>query len=244
MSFIKIERLSKTYVGGVGIRDIDFAISKGRFVSIVGPFGSGKTTILRIIAGLESYDTGEVMIDGLSPSAAKAQRRIGVGFQQPTLLPWRSVFENVTLPLEIIHNSDFQHAEQLIELAGLASIRDKNIESLSGGMRQLVSIMRSLVLKPDIMLLDEPFSSIDEMTKDIMHEKLLDIHKKNGSTTLLVTHSLQEAVYLSDMVIVLSSSPGTIKSVIDIDFERKSIADKYGDIAMAYVKKLRKELEL
>ena len=244
MSYIEVRKVSKSYPGGGGILDIELTITKGKFVSIIGPFGSGKTTLLRIMAGLETADEGSVSIDGLSPAEAKALRRIGVGFQQPTLLPWRNVYQNVTLPIEITHGKNFDKADELIKLAGLESIKDKKVDELSGGMKQLVSIVRSLVLNPNILLLDEPFSSIDEMTKDIMHETLLEIHKKNNNTTLLVTHSLQEAVYLSDTVVVLSKTPGKIKSIININFEKKGIQDKYSEEALKYVKRLRKELGL
>lgn len=242
MSYIKIRKVSKLYSPNVGVNDINLEVKKGNFISIVGPFGSGKTTLLRILAGLESEFEGHVDIDGLTPAEARKKRRIGVGFQQPTLLPWRNVFENITLPLDITNNHDYGRAEELLALTGLSSIKNKKVDELSGGMRQLVSIVRSLVLDPDILLLDEPFSSIDEMSKDIMHKKLRALHKSRGSTTILVTHSLQEAVFLSDEVIIFSESPATVKRVIKIDYKRSNINDKYSEEAYKYVRELRKEL--
>lgn len=242
MSNIEIKNLTKLHGKNTGIKDISLFIEKGSFVSIIGPFGSGKTTLLRVLAGLDEAYEGEVLIDGAPPQTIRRERRIGLSFQQPTLLPWRNVIQNIILPLDIVGVSNKKKAEKLLKLAGLEKIKDKKIHELSGGMRQLVAILRSLVLNPDILLLDEPFSSIDEMTKDMMHEKLLDIHRKSKKTTVLVTHSLQEAVYLSDTVIVLSQSPGTVKKVITIDFPRLSIADKYSESALKYIRSLRKEL--
>lgn len=242
MSFIALENVTKQYNGTAGIRDVSLEVEQGSFVSIVGPFGSGKTTLLRIIAGLINDYEGKATIGDMTPKETKAARRIGVGFQQPTLLSWRNVIDNISLPIEIVKPSAYTEPDELLELAGLASIKERNIHELSGGTRQLVSILRSLVLSPDVLLLDEPFSSIDEMTKDKMHEKLLAIHRQRKQTTILVTHSLQEAVYLSDKVVVLSAAPGRVKSIIDIDFARDSIEAKYSPEALEYVRQLRAEI--
>lgn len=242
MSFIALENVTKQYNGTAGIRDVSLEVEQGSFVSIVGPFGSGKTTLLRIIAGLISDYEGAATIGDMTPKETKAAQRIGVGFQQPTLLSWRNVIDNISLPIEIVKPSVYTEPDELLELAGLASIKERNIHELSGGTRQLVSILRSLVLNPDVLLLDEPFSSIDEMTKDKMHEKLLAIHRQRKQTTILVTHSLQEAVYLSDKVVVLSAAPGRVKSIIDIDFARDSIEAKYSPEALEYVRQLRAEI--
>ncbi len=242
MSFIALENVTKQYNGTAGIRDVSLEVEQGSFVSIVGPFGSGKTTLLRIIAGLISDYEGKATIGDMTPKETKVARRIGVGFQQPTLLSWRNVIDNISLPIEIVKPSVYTEPDELLELAGLASIKERNIHELSGGTRQLVSILRSLVLSPDVLLLDEPFSSIDEMTKDKMHEKLLAIHRQRKQTTILVTHSLQEAVYLSDKVVVLSAAPGRVKSIIDIDFARDSIEAKYSPEALEYVRQLRAEI--
>lgn len=242
MSFITIDKVTKQYSETTGIKDISLKVKKGSFISIVGPFGSGKTTLLRAVAGLITDYEGSIKIGEMTPEEAKAARRIGVGFQQPTLLQWRNVISNIRLPLEIAKPSTYTEPDELLELAGLSSIRERNIHELSGGTRQLVSILRSLVLNPDILLLDEPFSSIDEMTKDKMHEKLLTVHRQRKQTTILVTHSLQEAVYLSDQVIVLSAAPGRVKSIIDIDFPRDSIEAKYSPESLEYIRLLRAEI--
>lgn len=243
MSFIQIKEVSKEYKKNIGVRDINLSIDKGKFISIVGPFGSGKTTLLRILAGLITDFNGNITIDGRAAVEAKRQHKIGLVFQQPTLLAWRNVIENITLPLEITHRmNEYGRVENLLESIGLCDIANKPIHELSGGMKQLVSIIRSLALDPDILLLDEPFSSIDEMTKDMMHEKLINIHKQSKKTTILVTHSIQEAVYLSDSVVVFSRSPGTVKSIVDIDFKRTSIEDKYSQESLHYINMLRKEI--
>ena len=242
MSFITLNRVTKQYSEATGVRDVSLKIKKGSFVSIVGPFGSGKTTLLRAVAGLVSDYDGVIKIGEMTPEEAKATRRIGVGFQQPTLLQWRNVINNIGLPLEIAKPSTYTNPDELLGLAGLSSIREREIHELSGGTRQLVSILRSLVLNPDVLLLDEPFSSIDEMTKDSMHEKLLAIHRQRKQTTILVTHSLQEAVYLSDQVIVLSKAPGEVKSIIDISFPRDSIEAKYSPESLEYIRQLRAEI--
>lgn len=242
MSFIEIKNLTKLYDDNVGIKELNLSIEKHSFVSIVGSFGSGKTTLLRVIAGLNDGYKGSVLIDGVSPAAARRSRRIGMSFQQPSLLPWRNVLGNVMLPFEIIGQHDDIRAKELISLAGLSGAQDKQVHQLSGGMRQLVAIIRSLALNPDILLLDEPFGSIDDLTKDEMNEKLRIIHRKEKKTTILVTHSLQEAVYLSDVVVIMSPSPGTVKRIIPITFDRFTITDKYSDEAMRYVALIRNEL--
>ena len=244
MSFITVKNITKQYEHSVGVKDVSFEVNQGEFISIVGPFGSGKTTILRMTAGLLSGYEGSIKIDGATPAQAKSTHRIGVGFQQPTLLPWRDVKSNINLPIELVKPVNHTSVDELLSIAGLKSIEHKRIHELSGGTRQLVSILRSLVLNPDVLLLDEPFSSIDEMTKDKMHERLLSIHRQRKQTTILVTHSLQEAVYLSDRVIVLSKAPGTIKSIISISFGRKSIESKYSEKSYEYIRRLREEIYL
>jgi len=244
MSFIKLDHVTIQYGDAIGVRDVSLNVERGSFVSIVGPFGSGKTTLLRAIAGLIVDYEGTIKIGDMTPEEGRVGRRIGVGFQQPTLLQWRDVISNISLPLEIAKPDVYTEPGELLELAGLASIKGRRIHELSGGTRQLVSILRSLVLNPDVLLLDEPFSSIDEMTKDMMHEKLLAVHRKRKQTTILVTHSLQEAVYLSDQVIVLSAAPGRVKAIIDITNSRDTIEEKYSPESLEYIRLLRKEITL
>lgn len=242
MSFIELNSVSVSYGDTDAIRDVSFSVEKGSFVSIIGPFGSGKTTLLRAVSGLLAEFEGSITIGGELPHIVKQRREIGFGFQQPTLLPWLNVSENISLPAKLTEKPYYTTPEELLSLAGMQDMKDKKIDQLSGGMRQLVSILRSLVLSPGVLLLDEPFSSIDEMTKDVMQGKLKSIHTERGLTTVMVTHSLSEAVYLSDYVIVLSARPSSVKSIIRIDFPRTSIDAKYGDIAADYVRTLRSEL--
>lgn len=243
MSYIEIKNLSKKFSDTAGIENITLPIEKGAFVSIVGPFGTGKTTLLRCIAGLINDYDGTVKIDGAQPLDVLKKGGVGFAFQQPSLLPWRSVVKNITLPQEIKGNKSTTEAMNLLKVAGLTHIASKRPSELSGGMRQIVSILRSMILQPKILLLDEPFSSVDELTKDKLNKKLLDIHNASDMTTIMITHSLQEAVFLSDEVIVLTPGPGRIKRRVKIDFSRSEIADKYSQKAHDYVALLRKEME-
>lgn len=244
MSHITIQHVTKHFGNDktTGIHDINLEIAKGEFVSIVGPFGSGKTTLLRAMGGLTDTYEGSIQLGGMHPKQALSSGTIGYGFQQPTLLTWRSVIQNIMLPQELVGEIDISYAKSLLDIAGLSKIQDKRVHELSGGTRQLVSILRSLALRPSILMLDEPFSSIDEMTKDTLNERLRTIHHEHKLTTILVTHSLHEAVYLSDRVIVLSHAPGGIKKIVPIKYLRPSIASKYSTEANKLVRQIRREL--
>lgn len=241
-SFITVKSVSKSYYEVDILKNVSFAIGEGDLISLVGPFGCGKTTLMKILAGIiEDYE-GSIFINDQTPTQARLKRRLGYSFQNAALLPWRDVLGNLTLPQEIAKVEDRNRIYDLLALTGLEYIARFKISQLSGGMRQLVNILRSLVLDPDILLLDEPFSSIDEASREKLHKQLLHIHNSTHKTTLLITHSLEEAVYLSDKVIVLSRKPACIKRILEINLDREDESVKYSKKFLMYIKLLRKEL--
>lgn len=212
------------------IEDITFSVWEGEFVSVIGPSGCGKSTILKLVADIHTPTSGEVKVGGRSPNDARLNRELGVVFQDPTLFPWRDVLSNVLLPLKIAHrlNSDTRRAAlEALQLVGLEEFRSARHDQLSGGMRQRVAIARALVLEPKLLLLDEPFGALDEITRQRMNNELLRIWSESGTTALLITHSLAEAVYLSDRVLVMSSQPGKITAEIPIDLPRPRNLEMY-----------------
>lgn len=243
MNSIEVKSVSKEYEKGFyALRDLTFSVEEGSFVSIVGPFGCGKTTILNLLSGITENYEGEIKIRGKNPKEAKKARKIGYVFQTSTLLPWRNVIENITLPQEIAGIEDKQKAIELLEMTRLNNFAHRKPHELSGGMQQLVSIIRSLILDPDVLLLDEPFSSIDEINKAKMHRKLLEIHRQTDKTTLLVTHSLNEAVFLSDKIIVLTPNPGRVKRMLEIKLAHKNEDVVLSDKFIEYLRIIKQEL--
>jgi len=206
----------------VALQDVSFAVAEGSFVSLVGPSGCGKSTLLQMLAGLVPSTSGEVLIDGVA-IRQPAPQKISVMFQDATLLPWKRVSENVEFPLQIrgLKAAECRRrAAAMLSLVGLAEFADRYPHELSGGMRQRVSIARALAPDPRIMLMDEPFGALDEQTRIKMGHELLSIWEKTGKTIFFITHSLTEALFLADIVLVMSHRPGRIIATIEADLPR------------------------
>ena len=235
---IRLRGARKVYRKGaasmVALDGVAVSIDSGRVVSVIGPSGCGKSTLLRLVAGLESPDEGEVSIFGVSPERAGAAKTIGLVPQNPALLPWLNVLQNVSLPSKINRRADRRRAAaegaedapqrpdmiELLHRAGLGEAAHKLPEELSGGMKQRAAIVRAFGLQPKVLLMDEPFSALDEFTRESLQGQLLDLWQQMRTTVVFVTHSVSEAVRLSDTVIVMAAKPGRITDVIDIDLAR------------------------
>lgn len=209
------------------LKNISFTVDDGEFVAIVGPSGCGKTTILSLVAGLISPTSGEIVLGG--DKIVRPRRDVGYMLQRDQLFEWRNILSNVTLGPEIQNKKSTEfiaYAENLLDKYGLGEFKKHFPKQLSGGMRQRVALIRTLVLKPRILLLDEPFSALDFQTRLSVHEDISKIIANEKKTTLLVTHDISEAIALSNRVIVLSKRPGTVKSIIDIDLNAFSPREK------------------
>jgi len=244
----RFDRLRKTFRskdGGdvVALQDVDFRVRRGEFVTVVGPSGCGKSTLLRILAGLERASSGNVELGGREHTGPS--RDIGVVFQAPVLLPWRNIIDNVLVPAQI-QGRDVKTARKralhYLNLVGLAGFETKYPNELSGGMQQRVGIARALVNDPMLLLMDEPFGALDAMTRETMNVELLKLRERTGATIMLVTHSIPEAVFLGDRVIVMSPRPGRVTQVIEIDLPSRTLdvinTERFG----AYVSGIRANL--
>jgi len=200
------------------LADVSLTVARGEFVSFIGPSGCGKTTLLRVIADLEQASAGSISVNGVSPQAARLARAYGYVFQAAALYPWRNVLNNVMLPLQIMGLPAAERrakAQAQLELVGLGGFERKFPWQLSGGMQQRVSIARALACEPALLLMDEPFGALDEITRDHLNEQLLRLWERTGKTVIFVTHSISEAVFLSQRIVVMSPRPGRIIEVID-----------------------------
>jgi NitT/TauT family transport system ATP-binding protein len=228
MSVVDIKGLTKRFEGGtLALEGIDLAIEEREFVSLIGPSGCGKSTLLRVIGDLIQPTTGTVQVNGKSAAQARADRDYGIVFQDAVLYDWRTVSRNISLPLELAHWNRRRRAERVKEMLGLVELTgfEKHYPwQLSGGMQQRVSIARALSFDPALLLMDEPFGALDEMTRERLNLELLCIWEASASTMIFVTHSIAEAVFLSTRVVVMSPRPGRISTVIPIDLPQPRAA--------------------
>jgi NitT/TauT family transport system ATP-binding protein len=204
----------------LALKDINLEIYRGEFVSLIGPSGCGKSTLLRLVGDLLSPTVGEITINGKSPERARLDRDYGIVFQTPVLFEWRNIKKNVTLPLEVFKEKKevcLEKASQMLSLVELTDFENHYPWQLSGGMQQRVAIARALSFEPALLLMDEPFGALDEMTRERMNTLLLEIWGKTRTTIIFVTHSIPEAVFLSSRVVIMSPRPGQIEDIVDID---------------------------
>ena len=218
--------------GAVALSDISLAVERGEFVTFLGPSGCGKSTLLKLIAGLSSPSQGRIQVNGMTPE--NARELISFIFQDATLLPWRTVEKNVGLGLELEHAARVVRRERvarMLDLVGLQHVANSYPRQLSGGMKMRVSIARALVSKPRILLMDEPFAALDEMTRDRLNEELLRLHAEQQWTVLFVTHSVSEAVFLSSRVVILAAHPGRVAQEVDVHLAWPRTADTRESLA-------------
>lgn len=244
--YIKIQNLRKVYrtMSGESIEalgSINIDIAEGEFIAVVGPSGCGKTTLLKILAGLIRRTEGQIILKGEEISGPR--KDIGIVFQEPVLLPWRTILENIFLPIEILKQRKSHFVEKafsLLNLVGLSGFENKYPMELSGGMQQRVAIARALIHNPSLLLMDEPFGALDAMTRENMNIELLSIWEKSQKTIFFITHSIPEAVFMADRVVVLSCRPGKILEIIQVELRRPRDIDMLGsDELGAYTKKIR-----
>lgn len=234
---ISIHTVAKFFTTAQGSRltaleGIDLEIGAGEFVALVGPSGCGKTTLLRMLADLETPSQGTIQIAGVTAAEARRQRRYGYIFQAPTLLDWRTALQNVLLPLRVMgypKSEAMARAKAMLDLVGLERFYHHYPWQLSGGMQQRVSIARALAFDPPILLMDEPFGALDEITREKMNLELLRLWETTRKTVVFVTHSIQEAVFLSTRVVVMTPNPGRIAAVIPIDLPQPRGFDTWKD---------------
>lgn len=221
MTVVEARSLGKVFGRGddqvEALRNINLTIEPEEFISLIGPSGCGKSTLLRLIGDLTSPTSGDLVINGKPPSQARIDRDYGIVFQKATLLDWRTVQKNVELPLEIMDLEDHSSALDMLELVKLGEFRGNYPWQLSGGMQQRVAIARALTFNPSLLLMDEPFGALDEMTREQMQQEVLRIWEETETTVVFVTHSIPEAVFLSSRVVVMSPRPGRISEVIETD---------------------------
>ncbi len=222
MTIVSAKNLNLTFQTNDGpvhaLSDVELEVQKGDFVSFIGPSGCGKTTFLRIIADLEKPTGGSISVNGMSPEEARKQRAYGYVFQAASLLPWRTIENNIAVPLEIIGLSAAEKRERIdrvLELVDLANFGKKYPWQLSGGMQQRASIARALAFEADLLLMDEPFGALDEIVRDHLNEQLLQLWENTNKTICFVTHSIPEAVYLSTKIVVMSPRPGRVTDIIE-----------------------------
>ena len=239
--YIQIRGLSKTFDDGHGgavlaLSNVNVDIRKGSFVTVVGPSGCGKSTLLRIVSGLLDYSAGTVLMDGQPIHGTR--RDVGMVFQNSILLPWRTIIDNVLLPAEVLgldRPKSRARALQLLELVGLKGFENRLPSQLSGGMQQRASIARALLHDPKILLMDEPFGALDALTREQMNLELQRIWSESGKTVILITHSIPEAIFLGDQVLVMTPRPGTLATILPVDLPRPRTMNSMSEPAFAEV---------
>jgi NitT/TauT family transport system ATP-binding protein len=247
-SALVLDQVSKRFATGDGgliaIDDISFAVGKGEFVTLIGPSGCGKSTLFNIIGGLLDDYQGRVLVDG--EAIAGSHRAIGMVFQEESTFPWRTTLDNIAFPLEVtgVRKSEREaRARSLIKLVGLEGFEQCYPAAMSGGMRQRTALARTLAAEPKILLMDEPFAALDEQTRLLLGDKLLQIQQSLQQTTLLITHNIAEAVQLSDRVVVMSFRPGRVKRIVEIDLPRPRDSEIVGSAAFGqYVAQIWSDL--
>src|SRR5690242_8877235 len=233
MSVVDIKGVTKEFKGGtVALQDIELEIEQGEFVSLIGPSGCGKSTLLRVIGDLTEPSSGSVTVNGKTARQARRDHDYGIVFQDSVLYNWRTVAKNVALPLELAgwdRERRRRRVDEMLDLVELRGFGDHHPWQLSGGMQQRVSIARALSFEPALLLMDEPFGALDEMTRERLNAELLQIWEASGSTVVFVTHSIAEAVFLSTRVVVMSPRPGRISKMISIDLPQPRAAETRED---------------
>lgn len=241
---VSVKNLNKTFINKanetvVALNDINFEVNNQEFVSIIGPSGCGKSTLLRIVSQLESYDSGEINYYTDGP----IDDNIGFVFQESVLFPWKSVYKNAIFPLKIknmMTEAHLDYVDHLLKTTGLEKFKNALPKELSGGMKQRVSIVRSLSYSPQLLLMDEPFGALDAITRDTLNLELARISREEKMTVVFVTHDIDEAVFLSSKVIVMSARPGEIKEIVDIDLpQERDLSIRSSDQFSYYTKHLR-----
>ncbi|MFI7601539.1 ABC transporter ATP-binding protein [Actinoplanes sp. NPDC049681] len=250
MTAVSVSGVTKVFNPGrpdevAALSDVDLTVGTGEFVSLIGPSGCGKSTLLRLIADLLTPTAGAVSVAGRPARQARLDQSYGIAFQQAGLFEWRTVRRNVELPLELRKQSRAARrarASQMLALVGLADFADHYPAQLSGGMQQRVAIARALAVQPPLLLMDEPFGALDEMTRERLQTELLSICAQTGTSTVFVTHSIAEAVFLSHRVVVMSPRPGRITGIIDIDLPSRDEAVRQSPDFFSFVTLVRKTL--
>ncbi len=253
ISEIRIRNLSMVFGEEEGkekvtaLDNINLDIKQGEFISLLGPSGCGKTTLLRIIADLLQPSEGEITVRQETPRDIRMQKKYGIVFQNPVLYDWRTIRRNICMPMELLGMKKTARTErvtEMLDLVGLSEFGKKYPYELSGGMQQRVGIARALAIRPEILLMDEPFSALDEFTREKLHEDLLRIWRKTNKTIVFVTHNISEAVFLSDRVVVLSPHPGRVSGIVDIDIKRpRGMKSKQSKEFYDYITKIRNTFE-
>ena len=251
-ALIQLKSVSHTFSTATGplpvLDGLELSISKGQFTAVVGPSGCGKSTLTRLIAGLMKPDTGEVWLHG--KKVVSPRSTVGMAFQNPVLLEWRSILKNVMLPLEIVSSGmpvreREERARYLLALVGLEGFEDKRPSELSGGMRQRASLCRSLVHKPDVLILDEPFGALDAFTREDLWQTMHTLREEEPFTALLITHDLRESIFLADEVIVLSGRPAKSQYVMSVELpEKRTLEDLYTQKASDMLAVLREQIKI